>query len=391
MKNEQKKLKVLILIRNFDFGGAENHVCALANELCFQGNEVWIVSGGGRQLQQMNNDIHHIKKKFCDQLLVFQIIWLIMIIYREKFDVIHAHQRIMILAANIASIFTKTPVVATVHGRIRYDLRSKFVRRNCAGVIAICENSLVGMRNDPLLAAKSVHIPNGIRVFDATAQCRDKVFRMSYISRIDQRHYEIIRLLIREVLPSVIAKNPNSRFLVAGGGPYMTHLLKFMQSDEMKMLSDYVHIEGYVSDLQAILNVSNLVFGVGRVALEAIAAGVPVFSIKNKRMGEIIRCNNLQHFQFGNFVDLDGNEPDAKLICRKISEFITNEQFYKDQSQKIRQEIKSVYRVEAVAATTEKFYESLINNLLQDKINHEKIILPSGDFMPDYANLFANR
>ena len=380
-----------MLVRNFDFGGAENHVCTLANELSCRGNEVWIVSGDGRQVEQLHTGIHHLTKRFCDHLLVFQVIWLITLIYREKFDVIHAHQRIMILAANIASIITKTPVIATVHGRIRYDLRSKFVRKHSAGVIAICENSLVGMQRDPLLATKSVHIPNGIRMNDLSAGISKDVFRFSYISRIDQRHFEIIRFLIQEVLPSVIEKYPNAEFLIAGDGPYLVHLQEYMHSPEIQSLSEYVRIEGYITDLHPILKSTNLVFGVGRVALEAIAAGVPVFSIKNRRMGEIISCNKLHHFQFGNFVDLDGKEPDAKVIFNRISEFIENEQFYRNQSRQIRQQIESEYRIEAVAASTEQFYESMINECLKDKINHEKIHLPSGDLMPDYANLLSNR
>ncbi len=389
MENAQKNLKILMMVRNFDFGGAENHVCTLANELSCRGNEVWIISGGGRQIQQLHNGIHHLTKKFCDHFLIFQVLWLIRIVYREKFDVIHAHQRIMILAANLAAFFTKTPVVATVHGRIRYDLRSKFVRKFTAGIIAICENSLVGMQRDPFLAHKSVHIPNGIRFKEIAESTAKGEIRFSYISRIDQRHFEIIRFLIQEVWPSVIEKYPNARLVVAGDGPFLSQLQEMVHLSDNQLNTNSIHIEGYVNDLDQILTATNLVFGVGRVALEAIAAGVPVFSIKNKRMGEIICCNKLQHFQFGNFVDLDGHEPDAVVICRKISEFIENEQFYRSQSRQIRKHIESVYHIETVAASTELLYESMINAYLKDKINHEKVLLPTGDLMPDYVNFLS--
>lgn len=42
-------MRILLVLKRFDFGGAENHVCDLANTLCELKHEVFLVTAKGRQ------------------------------------------------------------------------------------------------------------------------------------------------------------------------------------------------------------------------------------------------------------------------------------------------------------------------------------------------------
>ncbi|MCU0357838.1 MAG: glycosyltransferase, partial [Cyclobacteriaceae bacterium] len=69
-----------------------------------------------------------------------------------------------------------------------------------------------------------------------------------------------------------------------------------------KMKREVCVICGFVLDVKEILGQSDLVIGVGRVALEAMACGVPVLSMNRQRMGSIISTANYSAYKLTNFV-----------------------------------------------------------------------------------------
>jgi glycosyltransferase involved in cell wall biosynthesis len=355
-------MKILLLIKNFDFGGAENHVLELANGLVRQGCEVWLVSGWGRQQLKLLPEVVYREVNFS-LLHTFPLIFsLIRLIRSEGIEIVHAHQRKPVYVASMAASFTETPVVATVHGKIRYDLRTTFVRNQIAAVIAICRNSLKGLKNDPLLRNISEFIPNGVSFPEQAFQIPPHPLSFYYISRLDQRHIEIIQYLLQYVWPSVLVMSPDAKFCIIGDGRLKGKLQKFVHNIDNKHIADSICLIGYVEDLGEHYARANLVFGVGRVAIESIAYGIPVFSMKINRMGEIITRKNFDHFQFGNFVDIDGRKPDAAVIIGLIADFIKNQDFYKRESLYLQQSIRKESEIGMVIRKTIELYQDVLNN-----------------------------
>lgn len=356
-------MNILLLIKNFDFGGAENHVCGLANSLSLHGHKVILVSGEGRQFQKLNKDVKHIVMLFSDLNTIINVFRLWRLLKKEHIDVIHGHQRLPILAASFASLITKIPLVATVHGKIRYDLKSDFVKKKITKAIAICENSLVGLQRDVLLKHKSVYIPNGVDFPEKSISTSTNVVSFYYISRLDYRHTEVIKFLIANIWPAILRDHPEARFCIVGDGKYFKSLRLFLQSTDIKHLADSIDLVGYESDLAKHYEKASLVLGVGRVALESISFGIPVLSIKINRLGEIINLRNIDYFQFGNFVDINGSKPDAGLIIKMIDDFIKNRDDYKKEAILVQQRIRQDSDIQNVIFQIMELYqEVLINN-----------------------------
>lgn len=355
-------MKILLLIKNFDFGGAENHVLELANGLVRQGCEVWLVSGWGRQQLRLLPEVKYRQANFSFFYTFPLIFGMIRLIRAEKIDIVHAHQRKPVYIASMAACLAETPVVATVHGKIRYDLRTTFVRNQIAAAVAICRNSLKGLKNDALLRNISEFIPNGVIFPEQPFQSIPNPLSFYYISRLDQRHFEIIEYLLRFVWPSVIEICPDAKFCIVGEGKLKGKLQKIVHDIDNKHIENSIRLIGYVEDLRKHYARANLVFGVGRVAIESMAYGIPVFSIKINRMGEIITRKNFDHFQFGNFVDIEGRKPDAGLIIDMIVEFIRNQGFYKQEVLKLQQSICRESEIGIVTTKTIELYQDILNN-----------------------------
>jgi hypothetical protein len=75
-----------------------------------------------------------------------------------------------------------------------------------------------------LISKKAVLIHNGVKMLENNEE-RD-YYSICYISRIDRKHYSIISLLIKEVLPSLLRDFPEVTFNIIGDGDYMRKLRK---------------------------------------------------------------------------------------------------------------------------------------------------------------------
>ena len=122
-------MRILYLIRDFNFGGAENHVSDLANSMQSAGHEIFILSRGGNQEGRLTGPVHFSVMKMSGWLMPFQLLILTRFLKRNKIEIIHAHKRYGILIGSIAGKLCGIPVVATIHGRPRHDLRSVFARK----------------------------------------------------------------------------------------------------------------------------------------------------------------------------------------------------------------------------------------------------------------------
>jgi len=366
--DHQKLMKILLLIRNFDFGGAENHVCDLANELHDLGHQIVVVSGKGRQQDRLNSNIIHYAGTFSNLKVFFQTIRIIRIIHRHQIDIIHAHQRLPLLSGAIAARITGKPVVGTIHSMLKQDVKLKWLRKNLTKIIVVSENSFKGTQNDPLLKSKSIFIPNGIVLTETPLAKSPSSLKFCYVSRMNNRHTGLIGMLLEQIWPTVIEKYPEAVLTIVGNGIGMTELLKIVQDEKYKCWVHSVRFSGYVENIASEIKNASLVFGVGRVAQESLALGVPVLSVKSNRMGPLITQSNFERLQYGNFVDIEAREPDIHSFMLKIDDFVAHQEFYKNETIELSKRIANSRNIKEIIASTVQIY----SDLLQDKtqINH---------------------
>jgi len=240
------------------------------------------------------------------------------------------------------------------------EVKKKIVRKNLQKVIVVSKNSFQGTQNDELLKTKSIFIPNGIHLPDKPATKSPSTLKFCYASRMNRHHTSLIGMLLEQVWPLVFEKYPESVLSLVGDGTGMTELKKIVQDKKYSSLSHSVRFSGYVENIASEIKNASLVFGVGRVAQESLAHGIPVLSVKSNRMGPMITQANFERLQYGNFVDLDALKPTASFLLSGIEDFVANQEFYKNEAIKLSKRIPRTRNMKDIIDSTIQVYTDLL-------------------------------
>lgn len=235
----------------------------------------------------------------------------------ERFDLIHAHDWLVGFAANDLHQRFGIPLVVTLHatewgrmsGNLSADINQRIhkaeshLARHADAIIA-CSHF---MRNEIVrdLGAETermVVIPNGVEAA-AYAGLRQQAgelaaFRAQWAAADEALIFNVGRLvwekgadLLVEAMPAILQEFPGARAVIAGKGS----LLPNLQAAIARLgLAKHVHLAGFIDDATRnhLYSVADLAvfpsryepFGI--VALEAMAAGVPVVVAAGSGLGE---------------------------------------------------------------------------------------------------------
>jgi glycogen(starch) synthase len=234
--------------------------------------------------------------------------------YRE-YDLIHAHEWLVGFAARSLRFGLDVPVVATIHAtesgrnggihtRMQHYIHSvEWMLTYDAWRVICCSHAMADEveRSLQVPADKVRVIPNGIdpkRVRCKSSAAELARFRRRW-ARDDERIVLFVGRLVREkgveilidALPEVLASQPRAKLVVAGAGSH-EHL---MARARAKGLGQKVAFTGFVSEdltrLYAVAEVAvfpSLYEPFGIVALEAMAAGVPVVASDVGGLREVV-------------------------------------------------------------------------------------------------------
>lgn len=348
-------MTILLIIKRFDFGGAENHVCDLGNSLVQKGHKVIIVGGSGRQLARLHPDIKNIKVKFRDILIPLHILKISFIIKKYDVDIIHAHQRLAILIGSIAGFISGRKVVATIHGRAKYDLKHFLSRRILSKIIFV---SQFVFKATPLrynIHKKSVFIPNGVIAVEDN-YC-PKPCRIGYISKLNKTHSIFLELFINNVLPIIIQQYNDVKLYIIGEGRSFNEIKELVKIFNQRNNRNYCHIVGYEQCVHNHFRYLSLVMGVGRVAMEAASFGVPVLLANNKRIGGLLTIEKYHEVKDTNFVDVKAPKPDTEKIVNEIISFFENDKKYKEEAKNMSVMIKEEFSLDIITDKIISLYE----------------------------------
>lgn len=348
-------MRILLIIKSFNFGGAENHVCDLANAMDELDNEIFIAGAPGSQIQRLNKRVHFIPLRMTDIILPFQVIHLCFLLAKYKIEVIHAHKRIAILLASIAGKIMKIPVVATVHGRPRHDLRS-FISRDFADrIIFVSKRTRDANSKLRGITAKSVIIPNGVAIFENTTE--KDYYSISYISRIDKKHSSIISLIIKEVLPDILRDFPAVSLNIIGEGKYLRRLKKEAEKLNSINKREVCKIHGYLPEVKSVIRKSGVVLGVGRAAIESLSCAVPVILLNQKFMGRFVTEQNFQFHQLNNFVPVTHDAPDPLILADILRNYFTNPEQQQKEAINLLKMVQETLSIQKVSGDILEIYK----------------------------------
>ena len=357
-----RPLNILLLVKRFQFGGAENHVCELANALAAEGHRIWLLSGPGFQVCRLHPSIKHRVIRFSDIKLLFHLHFLVHLIRKEQIEIIHAHQRFPIFLGTIVALWCKIPIVATVHGSSVTDLKTRFVRNHVTRVIAIRESCFHVLKHSTALGSKVILIPNGINLptIPVTRKVADQKFSLFYISRLDLHHAQLLKFFLSDVWPQMLEGHPGSMLHIVGDGNGLAIVRRFWQTKKFDSCRETVHFEGYCCDVPVVYPKADLVMGVGRVAIESLMYGVPLLSVKYNHLGPIATSDNLRFMQHANFVDLKASAPTGKEMLDRLNEFIGNREFYENETISLQKIVQQEYDLNFVVKRVIGVYREVI-------------------------------
>ncbi len=373
-------------------GGLSRAVEGLSEALVKQGVEVWVITlphpGTGKYevingVKVIRAKSHYQEKKdFLSSVQEFNFTFLESALSRIKLPsiphIIHSHDWLCAYSAFVLKYGYKRPLIATIHAtehgrnhgiytdmqRYIHSIELNLVNR--ADRVITCSDfmkeevvNLFGLRQE-----KVISIPNGINKDKYHVEFDKRTFRRNYAPDNEKIIFYVGRLVrekglevLIDAAPLILKDRPESKFLIVGSGGEITSLKRKVQ---YLGIEDKFYFTGYVDDdtLTKIYNVVDVAvfpslyepFGI--VALEALAAGVPVVVSDTGGFREIIQ-------QGVNGICTEVGNPLS--LSEGILSVIKNLDYSNSLKKEGRKKIIEIYSWEKIAQGVMDVYEEVIS------------------------------
>ena len=292
------------------------------------------------------------------------------------FDLIHAHDWLVCVAAKSLKEQLNLPIVATVHatehGRnngIYTELQQKISQKEWeltfeANKVIVCSQYMKAevMRVFQLPLEKIEIIPNGVDVEMITGN--EDSWKRTYGKESDLFIFSVGRIVkekgfqtIIDAAPTIVSQYPNVKFIIAGKGPLLDD---YRNQVVQKGLQNCVYFIGFIDD-----KLRNQMFHgcdiclfpsyyepFGIVALEGMIAGKPTIVSDTGGLGEII-----SHEKTG----LTIYPSDVQSLVNQIANCIDNEDLAKEIAKNGKVLAEKKYSWEAISKETILVYEASLS------------------------------
>jgi len=373
-------------------GGLARHVAELSRALAARGHRVSVITADDPEspARERENglEVHRLRMHnpipgdFVGSVMQLNMNMIeagIGLIKNDEIDIIHAHDWLAAYSAKALKHAFRKPLVATIHatewGRnnglnndlqryisdVEWWLTYEAWRVICCSEYMRDEVKNVFQTPDD----KLVVIPNGVYPEQFNAEVDDLTeFRGRYAAPGEKMVFFIGRL-VREkgvetllyAIPSVLARYPQAKFVIAGKGPAFDHLHKLARE---LGIYDRVYFTGFIDDetrnrLYRCADVAvfpSLYEPFGIVALEGMAANCPVVASDTGGMAEIVEhgINGLKAYP--------GN-PDS--LADNITALLMAPGFASKLRNRAYRDVKTKYNWDTIAKQTASVYEMVMN------------------------------
>ena len=270
-------MKILHILPELEIGGVERHVIDLSNELRARGDEVTVVSAGGRMEKQLQDGVRtlhlpvHKKNPFTGYYSARRIA---RIVSEEKYDIIHAHSRVPAWIAMWASRMSSVPYIVTAH--VDFGTKTPWIYtpyRNASRVICVSDAVRTAMKD--CFYDNTIVIVNGIKKPEERwNEALREQNRLLFVGRLSSVKglQDVIRALPADV---------NWTLDVVGDGPQRTEWESLCRE---RGFSERVVFHGFSDRVEHFMaNSSCLLFpsyneGMPLTLAQAVLVGIPVLA-----------------------------------------------------------------------------------------------------------------
>ena len=376
-----RPVTVLLALMKLDIGGAETHVVVLARHLKKMGYKVIMASAGGRFEEEIARyGIKHYRVPLHQHKIssLWRSIWALRnIVHTEKIDLIHAHARIPAFVTAVMRKPRNVHFITTAHFNFDYRYGLKYISQWGEKTITVSEDIkeyLIKYFRVP--AEKIIVIPNGIDT-DAfspflktnndspTADKNKDTISIAHVSRLDG---ELAGVALNLIAASehLSALAPAMRLAIVGDGNKRGEVERRAQAFNVRQGTEVVTMLGARTDVNKIMAKSDLVVGVSRVALEAMACAKPVLLAGPQGFGGLLDRQNLHFFQKDNFTArLSGKNTTVENLVSSLQEFLNRPvQWRTDAGKHLREFVKKEYSSLQMAQKVAQVYQDTLGKLL---------------------------
>lgn len=341
-------MKIMLVCDSMGIGGAETHVLGLAAELCENGHSVTVVAKRGelteRLLCKCKGRAHFIDlglRGRSPMKLAAYTLALGKLIKKQSPNVIHAHSRPTAFA--IRTLFSlryvkSIPFVVSAHAKYRLNGFARLFSvwgDKCIAVSEDIKNHLIEHFN--VAEEKITVIPNGIDTLEFYPRKDYEPYTVLFASRLDDDSSLGAQCLCN-IADELAAKYPKVKILIAGGGK---------QLKELCSSSKNVELLGAQPTLSEVILRAELVIGVSRVALEAMASERNVILFGNEGALGLLYEDCFELAEKTNFTCRDCGIKDERFLLSEIVRFF-------DADEEKRLEMSKLNRQYAVDRHSEK-------------------------------------
>ncbi len=364
-----------VMCTNF-LSGSTNYVLSLVKRQIQEGHRVSIITDDGTLeteafLISLSISDRSYAQRFKNVRFIRQFI------LANDVHVVHTHSRASSWVCYFATLGLKTPLVSTIHGRQKLHASVKFFDIYGDQVISICPNLTKHLIGEVGMRANKIHdIPNGaefglIPELRADAQNSHPAYRnILLIGRLNGRKGEVAAQIATVVFPELLAKYPDIRLFLIGGGyeqlaaPYR-HAIDELNSQYNRRII----ITGFINDVPKRMLTAHTIIGAGRVGLGALALQKPLFAIGEACYHGLITEQNLQEAIDSNYGDIlptkDFPGFNWQQFRKDLDKHLAEDSYLP--SQKIKDHVINLYDVEKVYRAIQRVYEKAIARRLWPK------------------------
>ncbi|MCH2665647.1 glycosyltransferase [bacterium] len=365
-----RRMRVLQVLNNLDYGGAERYVQNLTDALDRQLAKSYLAyTVEGPMFEQMGQ--HVTLCKMSDHVLDFRhpvssllAMWrLWMFVRRNRIDLIHAHMFEVYFWVVLVGLVAGVPVVRTVHSvRSDYQPWAKplevLLARLASRTIVLTRSSRREILGFGVPGRRIAVIPNGITFPENRFQGRVGVgnktndrFVVGTVGRLAAHKNQA--MLVRAA-QQVVRDDPRVRFVIVGDGPLRSRLQQ--QAVDIGV-SDYVTFAGWSDDVYAALTGFDLFVLTSStecaptVLIEAAAMGLPVVATAVGGIPEMV-----VHGKTGRLVKAD----DDGALAAEILALSQDPSSVIQMGRSGRERSSSIYVFPSIAKQIERVYQSCL-------------------------------
>jgi len=363
-------MKILLVTMAMDIGGAETHILELAKELKRRKHEVYVMSNGGKYVNELENyGIEHIwapmhNKKIGNMMKSYQI--LKKEIIEKKIELVHSHTRISSFICGLLHKKMKFPFVTTAHWTFKVTPLLKWMSNWGENVVAVSEDIKEYLIKNYQIATENIFVTvNGIDTerfskninFDEIARefnYKKEANRIVYISRLDESRALVAKQLVN-ISEKLDRKIENLEIIIVGGGDTFDEIKKKADEINRKLGKNLIIMTGARTDINRFAVSGTIFIGVSRAALEAMACEQPVIIAGNEGYLGIFDETKLEKGIETNFCCRGLEMSSEELLETDIYKLMSEKE--KDKYGKYNREVvNKYYSIEKMTNDCEKAY-----------------------------------